>query len=201
MKLKGNFSSFQFEAGCDEAGRGCLAGPVFAAAVILPPSYSNPLLQDSKSLSLSQRETARLIIERNALSWAIASVDNTVIDEMNILWASILAMHLALDKLSVRPEFILVDGNHFKPYGNIPYQCIVRGDSTYRSIAAASILAKTYRDEFMIKAHARYPVYGWDSNKGYPTQAHASAIHEFGLSPLHRKSFSVPSQTKLNFDK
>lgn len=179
------------EAGCDEAGRGCLAGPVFAAAVILPADYSHPLLNDSKKLTPGTRDRLRPQIERDALAWAVALVDHTEIDEINILRASIKAMHRALDKLSVRPAHILVDGNRFIRYHDIPHRCIVRGDSTYASIAAASVLAKTWRDAFMLRMHDHYPVYGWNRNKGYPTAEHRDAIRRFGISPLHRKSFSL----------
>ncbi|MHC1706145.1 MAG: ribonuclease HII [Bacteroidales bacterium] len=201
MALKNNFSGNYPEAGCDEAGRGCLAGPVFASAVILPEDFSHPLLMDSKKMSRTQREKARIIIEENALAWAVESIDNQIIDEKNILWASILAMHKALDKLNLLPEYIIVDGNKFKPYKNIPHHCIVKGDSLFLSIAAASILSKTYRDDFMQQAHYQYPVYGWNSNKGYPTASHAKAIYENGLSPLHRRTFSTPAQYKLQFDR
>lgn len=197
--LKSNFSSFTLEAGCDEAGRGCLAGPVFAAAVIFPAGFTHQLILDSKKLRQAQREEARLIIEQNALTWAVASVDNIVIDKLNILWAAVLAMHMALAKLSPVPEFILVDGNRFKPYQHIPYQCIIKGDDLYISIAAASILAKTARDEYMLKVHRDYPGYGWDSNKGYPTPAHIKAVHQLGLSPLHRRSFQTPVQLKIPY--
>ena len=166
----------RIEAGCDEAGRGCLAGPVFAAAVILPDQFNHPLLNDSKQLTEHQRNTLRPIIEQEALAWCVGVVTATEIDEINILNASILAMHRALDGLGIRPEAILVDGNRFKPYHDIPSTCIVKGDATYRSIAAASILAKTHRDEFMDRIAAEYPQYAWDKNKGYPTKAHRQAI-------------------------
>lgn len=188
------------EAGCDEAGRGCLAGPVFAAAVILPDTFSNELLNDSKQLSEKQREQLRPIIEREALSWAVASVDNHEIDEINILNASIYAMHRALDRLSLRPEHIIVDGNRFKPYENIPYLCIVKGDGKYMSIAAASVLAKTYRDDYMRKLHERYPMYNWQKNKGYPTREHREKIKLYGITDFHRESFNLADkQLKLNF--
>jgi ribonuclease HII len=179
------------EAGCDEAGRGCLAGPVFAAAVILPANYSHPLLNDSKKLSPAVRDRLRPEIERDALAWAVALVGHAEIDEINILRASIKAMHLALDKLVLRPEHILVDGNRFTRYRNIPHQCVVKGDATYASIAAASVLAKTWRDAFMLRMHEDFPYYGWNRNKGYPTAEHRDAIRRFGISPLHRKSFSL----------
>ena len=181
----------RIEAGCDEAGRGCLAGPVFAAAVILPDQFNHPLLNDSKQLTEHQRNTLRPIIEQEALAWCVGVVTATEIDEINILNASILAMHRALDGLGIRPEAILVDGNRFKPYHDIPSTCIVKGDATYRSIAAASILAKTHRDEFMDRIASEYPQYAWDKNKGYPTKAHRQAIEQTGPSPYHRMSFRL----------
>ena len=188
----------RIEAGCDEAGRGCLAGPVFAAAVILPDQFNHPLLNDSKQLTEHQRNTLRPIIEQEALAWCVGVVTATEIDEINILNASILAMHRALDGLGIRPEAILVDGNRFKPYHDIPSTCIVKGDATYRSIAAASILAKTHRDEFMDHIDAEYPQYAWDKNKGYPTKAHRQAIEQTGPSPYHRMSFRlIDRQLKL----
>ncbi|NUM51939.1 MAG: ribonuclease HII [Flavobacteriales bacterium] len=189
------------EAGCDEAGRGCLAGPVFAAAVILPNHFICESLNDSKKISEKERDTLRLYIEKYALAWAVAKVDNNEIDKINILNASIKAMHLALAKLKVKPEYIIVDGNRFKPYKNIPHICIVKGDGKYMNIAAASILAKTHRDEFMLKQHKKFPQYGWNQNKGYPTQMHREAIFQFGQTPLHRKSFRLlaESQLTLNF--
>ena len=188
----------RIEAGCDEAGRGCLAGPVFAAAVILPDQFNHPLLNDSKQLTEHQRNTLRPIIEQEALAWCVGVVTATEIDEINILNASILAMHRALDGLGIRPEAILVDGNRFKPYHDIPSPCIVKGDATYRSIAAASILAKTHRDEFMDRIAAEYPQYAWDKNKGYPTKAHRQAIEQTGPSPYHRMSFRlIDRQLKL----
>jgi len=189
--LKSHLISDLQEAGCDEAGRGCLAGPVFAAAVILPEDYLNPLLNDSKKLSPRMRALLRPVIERDALAWAVASVDNKKIDEINILRASILAMHLALDRLRIAPAHILVDGNRFYSYRNIRHQCVVKGDGLYASIAAASVLAKTCRDDFMRSIHKQFPQYGWDQNKGYPTAMHRNAIHKFGISPYHRKSFSL----------
>lgn len=189
------------EAGCDEAGRGCLAGPVFAAAVILPDNFSNQLLNDSKQLTEKQREKLRPIIEQEALAWAVAQVDNNEIDRINILNASILAMHKALDALSMRPEHIIIDGNRFKQYHDIPHLCIVKGDGKYMSIAAASILAKTHRDEYMQKIHQEYPNYNWQKNKGYPTRDHRNAIAQFGITNYHRSSFNlIDKQYKLEFD-
>lgn len=185
------------EVGCDEAGRGCLAGPVFAAAVILPQNYEHPLLHDSKKLTDKQRKLLRPQIEQDALAWAVGIVTHTEIDSINILQASFLAMHRAIEKLQLVPEHILVDGNRFKQYKNIPHTCIVKGDGKYMSIAAASILAKTYRDDFMEAIHAEYPHFDWDSNKGYPTQKHRDAVREFGLSPHHRKTFNYATQLKL----
>lgn len=179
------------EAGCDEAGRGCLAGPVFAAAVILPQNFSNKTLNDSKKLSKKQRDGLRKVIENEALSFAVMSVDSAKIDEINILNASILAMHLSLDSLSTEFELVIVDGNRFKPYKKVPYKTIVEGDAKYMSIAAASVLAKTYRDEFMLHAHEQFPVYNWHSNKGYGTAEHRRAIMQHGQCPLHRKSFVI----------
>jgi ribonuclease HII len=189
--LKSSFTDHFVEAGCDEAGRGCLAGPVFAAAVILPLNYSNPTLNDSKKLTASQRDKLRYVIENEALAWAISMVDNNEIDTINILNASILAMHKAVAQLACIPDMILVDGNRFKPYHSIPHQCIVKGDGLYMSIAAASVLAKTYRDAYMKELTDQYPAYGWNRNKGYPTLEHRKIILRIGLSPYHRKSFSV----------
>lgn len=195
------FFSDLIEAGCDEAGRGPLAGPVFAAAVILPKDFNHPLLNDSKQLSEKNREILRPIIEREALAWSVISVDAEEIDRINILKASIAGMQRALDNLTIRPEFIIVDGNRFTPYIDksggssisewrvIPHKCIVKGDAKYASIAAASILAKTYRDDYMREAAKRYPQYGWDRNMGYPTKEHREAILKYGITPLHRKSF------------
>lgn len=180
-----------FEAGCDEAGRGCLAGPVFAAAVILPDDYSNPLVNDSKQLSERRRMELREEIMEKAVAWAIAKVDADEIDRINILQASIEAMHRALTQLAVRPGAIIVDGNKFKPYADIPHQTIVKGDGKFANIAAASILAKTERDLFMMRAHEQYPGYGWDRNKGYPTAEHRAAIAALGTTPLHRLTFTV----------
>lgn len=190
------------EAGCDEAGRGCLAGPVFAAAVILPEDFSNEMLNDSKQLSAKKRDQLRQIIEKEALAWAVAQVDNEEIDQINILNASITAMHRALDALTVTPEHILVDGNRFKPYRDIPHHCIVKGDGKYMAIAAASILAKTHRDEYMRQLHEQYPVYDWQRNKGYPTAAHREQIRQHGITPYHRKSFTLlDKQLEIDFGK
>ena len=179
----------------DGAGRGCLAGPVFAAAVILPKDFFHPLLNDSKQLSPHQREELRPIIEEASLAWAVASVSNKDIDKINILQASFKAMHLAITRLSETPELLLIDGNRFKPFHYIPHQCIVRGDATYASIAAASVLAKTHRDEFMVRLHKEYSIYGWDSNKGYGTADHRQAIMKYGMCTYHRKSFKLVSLT------
>lgn len=187
--LAAYFQKGILEAGCDEAGRGCLAGPVFAAAVILPSDFYHPLLNDSKQLSETHRVLLRPIIESNALAWAVAAIDNQTIDQINILKASIKGMHEAVAQLALKPELLLIDGNRFTPYLGIPHQCIVKGDSKFASIAAASILAKTYRDEYMNQLHLQYPQYHWDQNKGYPTKAHKLAISENGLSPLHRVTF------------
>jgi len=189
--LKGNFSAFTLECGCDEAGRGCLAGPVVAAAVILPQNFECPLLNDSKQLTELQREALRPIIEKEAVAWAVAEVDNHEIDEINILNASILAMHRAVQKLTTRPEFIIVDGNRFKPLEDIPHQTIVKGDSKYLSIAAASVLAKTHRDELMQTLHAEFPHYDWDKNKAYPTLKHRASIREHGTTGYHRMTFNL----------
>ena len=189
--LKSSFTDSLIEAGCDEAGRGCLAGPVFAAAVILPANYVNSDLNDSKKLTASQRDKLRKIIETDALAWAVGIVDNHEIDRINILKSSILAMHKALAQLAFIPELILVDGNRFKSYQDIPHECIIKGDGLYLSIAAASVLAKTWRDEYMVKLHESYPIYGWDRNKGYPTLEHRKAIINLGFSPFHRKTFTV----------
>ena len=179
------------EAGCDEAGRGCLAGPVYAAAVILPEDVSIPLLNDSKKLSIRQRNELRRVIESVALAWAVASVSPRDIDRVNILQASILAMHRALDRLASLPSLILVDGNHFRPYRNIPHRCEVRGDARYACIAAASILAKTHRDEYMETIHRDYPSYQWHRNRGYPTAEHREALMRYGPTPHHRRSFRL----------
>lgn len=187
----------RLEAGCDEAGRGCLAGPVFAAAVILPDGYTNDLLNDSKKLSEHTRDALRPVIERDALAWAVGIVDNDEIDHINILQASFLAMHRAVDGLSVRPDFLLIDGNRFRPYDGISHQCIVKGDGKMMSIAAASILAKTHRDEFMKRIHEEFPQYGWNVNKGYPTKAHREAIARFGATPYHRHTFRLLAEPSL----
>jgi ribonuclease HII len=188
------------EAGCDEAGRGCLAGPVVAAAVILPKNYKHPVLNDSKKLSARQRLSLRDEILASAIAAKVAFVDNNEIDEMNILRASIKAMHLAIEGLEKIPQFLLIDGNRFYQYKDINYKTIIKGDGLYLSIAAASVLAKTYRDEFMEKIHAEYPEYGWSRNKGYPTIFHRSAIMKYGITPYHRKSFSLfDSQLKIEF--
>lgn len=189
LELK--FKEGVIEAGCDEAGRGCLAGPVFAAAVILPDNFHNELLNDSKKLSEKNRIILREIIEREALSWAVGVVDNLEIDNINILNASFLAMHRAIDKLEQVPEHLIIDGNRFKKYMDISHDCIVKGDGKYMSIAAASILAKTHRDEYMLKIAEEYPAYDWPSNKAYPTQKHREAIMKIGISPYHRKTFKL----------
>jgi len=196
--LKSYFSD-DVEAGIDEAGRGCLAGPVFAAAVILPKKFRNKWLNDSKQLNETARYALRDVIESEALGFAVALIDHAEIDKINILRASIKAMHQALDKLETEPEFILVDGNKFYTYKNIPHQTIIKGDATYMSIASASILAKTYRDDFMLKLHEKFPHYGWDKNKGYGTKDHLTAIQKFGYSTFHRKTFHVKNliQVKL----
>ncbi len=179
------------EAGLDEAGRGCYAGPVFAAAVILPKNFFHPLLNDSKQLKEKERDLLRPIIEKESIAFAVAAVDNNEIDKINILQASYKAMHLSLDKMKVTPGFLLIDGNRFKPYKKIAHQCIIKGDGKYAAIAAASILAKTYRDELMKKIHLEFPQYGWDKNKGYGTAIHRNAIEQYGLCPYHRKSFNI----------
>jgi ribonuclease HII len=195
--LKGSYSDARYEAGCDEAGRGCLAGPVFSAAVILPDGFLAEGLDDSKKLSRKQRDRFRQLIEREAVAWSVAMLSNEAIDEINILNASIAAMHEAVKGLSQMPGFLLIDGNRFKPYPGIPHICLVRGDATYLSIAAASVLAKTHRDEFMEGLHPLFPEYRWDRNKGYPTAAHRLAISRFGITPYHRKSFRLAEQLKL----
>lgn len=193
--MKPFYLSNYVEAGVDEAGRGCLAGPVVAAAVILPTNYYNKHINDSKLLSATQRERLRKEIELHAISYSVAFVNPEEIDTLNILNASMLAMHRALEKLTILPDLILVDGNRFVPFRNIEYRCIVKGDTTYQSIAAASILAKTYRDDFMMSAHKQYPYYEWHKNKGYPTKRHRNAIIEHGISPHHRKSFRLFSSS------
>jgi ribonuclease HII len=189
--LKTYYTNNLIEAGCDEAGRGCLAGPVFAAAVVLSKDFENPVLNDSKKLNENNRLQLREFIEANALSYAVQMVSNAQIDKINILQASYKAMHKALDKLHITPELILVDGNRFYAYKRIPHQCIIQGDGIYASIAAASILAKTYRDEYMQKLHKEFPKYNWAQNKGYPTIAHRSAIEKFGICKYHRSTFRV----------
>ena len=188
------------EAGCDEAGRGCLAGSVYAAAVILPPGYENAAFNDSKQLTEHRRYELREVIERDALAWAVGIVTPSEIDRINILNASILAMHRALDGLSVRPQAIIVDGNRFKPYGDLPYATIVKGDGKYLSIAAASILAKTYRDDYMNALAREYPQYDWASNKGYPTRRHREAIRQHGTTPYHRMTYNLLGSTQLQLD-
>jgi ribonuclease HII len=188
------------EAGCDEAGRGCLAGPVYAAAVILPPDFHSAELNDSKQLTARQRYLLRPIIEQEAVTWAVGVVTAQEIDKINILNASILAMHRALDQLTTRPDHLIIDGNRFKPYGKIPYQCVVKGDGTYLSIAAASVLAKTYRDDYMCQIGEEYPAYNWKKNKGYPTRDHRAAIEQLGPCPYHRMTFTLlDPQLKFNF--
>lgn len=191
MGLIRNFSGIFPECGTDEAGRGCLAGPVVAAAVIFPPNYQHNLLNDSKKLSAKQREYLQPIIQTEALAWGIGVVDNTEIDSINILNASILAMHRAIDSLKIKPAFIISDGNRFKPYADIPHQTIVKGDSKYLAIAAASVLAKTHRDMLMLELHDAFDAYGWDKNKAYPTIEHRQAIQQHGTSPYHRQSFNL----------
>ena len=196
--LKDHYFENLVEAGCDEAGRGCLAGSVYAAAVILPPGYRNVLLNDSKQLSARRRYALRADIERDAVAWAVGVVTPEEIDRMNILNASILAMHRALDALAVRPQAVIVDGNRFKPYRDLPSATIVKGDGKYLSIAAASILAKTYRDDYMYELALRYPQYDWQSNKGYPTKKHREAIRACGISPFHRRSFRLLGDGQLS---
>lgn len=187
-----NCYQYEFlEAGCDEAGRGCLAGPVFAAAVILPEGFVLEGLNDSKQLTHAQRDLLRPIIEKEALAWAVASCDHEEIDKINILNASFLAMHRAIEQLQTQPKYLVIDGNRFKAYPQIPHSCIVKGDGKYLNIAAASILAKTHRDEYMTNLHMDFPEYNWQKNKGYPTIAHRKAVLEIGLSPFHRKTFNV----------
>ena len=208
--LKSHYYEGKIEAGCDEAGRGCLAGSVYAAAVILPVDYQNELLNDSKQLTEKRRYELRTIIERDAVAWAVGIVTSEEIDKMNILNASILAMHRALDQLTVRPEAIIVDGNRFKPYRPVvdgspastplPHTTIVKGDGKYLSIAAASILAKTYRDDYMNRLAEEYPQYDWLSNKGYPTKKHREAIRQYGITPYHRRTFNMLGDGQLSFD-
>jgi len=196
--LKPHYYTDKIEAGCDEAGRGCLAGSVFAAAVILPNNYDNPLLNDSKQLTRNKRNALRLQIESDAIAWAVGEVTPEEIDKINILRASFLAMHRALDQLKVRPEAIIIDGNRFTPYQDLPYTTIIKGDGKYQSIAAASILAKTYRDDYMDRLAERYPMYDWNSNMGYPTRKHREAIRQYGITPFHRKSYNLLGNGELS---
>ena len=198
--LASHYYEGKIEAGCDEAGRGCLAGSVYAAAVILPDDYQNELLNDSKQLTEKRRDELREIIERDAIAWAVGIVTPEEIDKINILNASSLAMHRALDQLKVRPEAIIVDGNRFKPYQKLPHTTIVKGDGKYLSIAAASILAKTYRDDYMNRLAEKYPQYDWLSNKGYPTKKHREAIKQFGITPYHRKSYNLLGDGQLSLE-
>lgn len=198
--LQNHYFDGKIEAGCDEAGRGCLAGSVYAAAVILPDGYNNPALNDSKKLTDAKRKQLRTEIERDAVAWAVGIVTAEEIDKINILRASFLAMHRALDLLKVRPEAIIVDGNRFVPYQNLPYATIVKGDGKYQAIAAASILAKTYRDDYMDALAEEYPYYDWKKNKGYPTKAHREGIRLHGISPYHRKSYNLLGTGLLTFD-
>jgi len=196
--LKSSFTPDLIEAGCDEVGRGCLAGPVVAAAVILPKNYRHELLNDSKQLTKEERNLLREEIKLDALAWAISETSSEEIDEINILNASFLAMHRALDQLSVKPEFLLIDGNRFNPYHELKFECIIKGDAHYLSIAAASVLAKTYRDDLMEQLALRYPGYGWNTNVGYPTLEHRDGIRNLGITPYHRKTFALlPSQLEL----
>ena len=188
--LENTYQNTLIEAGCDEAGRGCLAGSVFAAAVILPPDFSHPLLNDSKQMTERARNILREVIEREAVAWAVAEITAERIDEINILKASIEGMNIAASQLKVKPEFLAIDGNRFTSHCGLPYKCIVKGDGKYANIAAASVLAKTHRDEYMLRLHEEYPHYGWDRNKGYPTKEHRLAIREYGLTPYHRLSFN-----------
>ena len=189
--LKPFYQNELMEAGCDEAGRGCYAGPVFAAAVILPVNFNHPLLNDSKQVTEKNRNELRLIIEESAIAFAVASIDNVEIDKINILKASFKAMHMAIDKLKKKPQLLLIDGNRFYTYKKTPHRCIIQGDAIYTSIAAASILAKTYRDDYMLKLHKKFPQYSWDNNKGYGTLAHRKAIEQHGQCKFHRKSFRL----------
>ena len=198
--LKSHYYESLIEAGCDEAGRGCLAGSVYAVAVILPPDYQNELLNDSKKLTAKKRYALREEIERDAIAWAVGIVTPEEIDKINILNASFLAMHRALDQLKVRPEAVIVDGNRFKPYQDLPSTTIVKGDGKFLSIAAASILAKTYRDDYMLSLAEEYPQYDWQSNMGYPTKKHRQAIREHGITPYHRKSYNLLGDGQLSFD-
>ncbi len=188
--LENTYQQELLEAGCDEAGRGCLAGSVFAAAVILPPDFHHPLLNDSKQMTERQRELLREVIEREAVAWAVAEVSAARIDEINILRASIEGMNIAAAKLKVAPQFLAIDGNRFTSHSGLPFKCIIKGDGKYADIAAASVLAKTHRDEYMLRLHNEFPQYGWDRNKGYPTREHRLAIREYGLTPYHRMTFN-----------
>ena len=198
--LESHYYTDLIEAGCDEAGRGCLAGSVYAAAVILPADYNNPELNDSKQLSLKKRYALREQIQKDAVAWAIGVVTPEEIDKINILHASFLAMHRAIEQLQVKPQALIIDGNHFDPYKDLPYTTIVKGDSKYQSIAAASILAKTYRDDYMKALAEEYPSYDWASNKGYPTKKHRLGIREHGVSPYHRKSYNLLGTGELSLD-
>lgn len=198
--LKSHYYEDLIEAGCDEAGRGCLAGSVYAAAVILPPDYQNELLNDSKKLTAKKRYALREEIERDAIAWAVGIVTPKEIDKINILNASFLAMHRALEQLKVRPQAIIVDGNRFNPYEDLPFTTIIKGDGKFLSIAAASILAKTYRDDYMLSLAEEYPQYDWQSNMGYPTKKHRQAIREYGITPYHRKSYNLLGDGQLSFD-
>ncbi|WP_405609020.1 ribonuclease HII [Polaribacter sp. Asnod1-A03] len=197
--LASNFSGFTLEAGTDEAGRGCLSGPVVAAAVILPKDFTHPFLNDSKQLSEKKRDLLRPFIEENAIAFGVSFVWQEEVDKINVLQASIIGMHRSIEMLKIEPEFIIVDGNKFKKYKDIPHETIVKGDAKYLSIAAASVLAKTYRDEYMAKIHQEFPIYNWQKNKGYPTKEHRNAIREFGATDYHRKTFKLlPEQIKLD---
>lgn len=198
--LQAFYQTALMEAGSDEAGRGCYAGPVFAAAVILPVDFYHPMLNDSKQVAAREREILQAVIESSAITWGVASIDNTEIDHINILNASYKAMHLAIDQLTPIPQLLLIDGNRFIPYKKMPHYCMVKGDATYASIAAASILAKTYRDAYMQQLHQEFPQYGWDKNKGYGTLQHRTAIEKYGLCKYHRRSYNIePKQIKLRF--
>lgn len=198
--LKSSYQEYYIEAGCDEAGRGCLAGPVFAAAVIFSKNFTNNSINDSKKLNKKQRDELRIVIENESIACAVSKVDANEIDEINILQASFKAMNLAINKLKIIPDLLLIDGNRFNTNLKIPYVCVIKGDTKYLSIAAASILAKTYRDEYMENLHLQYPSYAWNKNKGYPSNEHRNAIIHHGITPYHRKSFSlIPQQLKLKF--
>lgn len=198
--LQSHYYKGLIEAGCDEAGRGCLAGSVYAAAVIFPQNYHNDLLNDSKKLSAKKRYALRSVIERDSLAWAVGIVTPSEIDKINILNASFLAMHRALDQLTIRPEAVIIDGNRFTPYRSLPFTTIVKGDAKYLSIAAASILAKTYRDDYMLSLASEYPQYDWQSNMGYPTVKHREAIRKYGITPYHRKSYNLLGDGQLSLD-